>query len=379
MRIGLNAAFLGKGHNGISTYTRGLIKALGEHGSSDGQEYVVYTSSEDDVPREPNFKWRRTLPFLRAEHGAFGNSLRLLWTQSVLPRLLLNDRVDVLLSPLPESPIFSKTPRVVVVHDLIPFFYPEESPRLALYSRSVLPLSLRRAGGIVADSEHTKQDLIREFGIDGRRVSVAYLGVDDCYFSRNGLASAPSGCPDEYFLFVGACVPRKNPLGVVRAYAEIHERIAHKLVLVTSTGSYPNEVKRVVADLGLSDKVKFYSALPQHQMLFLYRRATALVFLSEYEGFGYPVAEAMAAGTPAIVCAGTSLPEVVGDAGVVVSPGDSGGVARAMIELALDKPARELLRERGLLHRKMFQWPVVAEKLGSVLLTAINGNSRIDL
>jgi glycosyltransferase involved in cell wall biosynthesis len=375
MRIGLNAAFLGKGHNGISTYTRGLINALRDHGSSDGQEYLVYTSSEDDVPREPNFTWRRTLPFLRAEHGAFGNSLRLLWTQCILPRMLKKDRVDVLLSTLPESPIFSKTPRVVFVHDLIPLFYPKECPRLVWYVRGVLPSVVRRAEEVVTVSEHTKQDLVREFGIKGGSVTVIPSAVHDLYYSSNGLHTSPPNCPEKYFLFVGACVPRKNPLGVIRAYAQIQSRVEHKLVLVTSTGSYLNEVKRVVEDLGLSDRVVFYSGLPHHEMmLFLYRHATALVFLSEYEGFGGPVAEAMAAGTPAIVSASSSLPWVVGDAGVVVPVDDLPAAAIAMLNLALNERVRELLRERGLIQRERFRWRVVTEKLSSVLLTAINGN-----
>jgi glycosyltransferase involved in cell wall biosynthesis len=373
MRIGLNAAFLGTGHNGIGTYTRGLIRAFKDQGSSDGQEYVVYTSAENDVPAGLNFTWRRTPPLLCAGRGTFANSLRLLWTQCILPSLLFNDRIDVLLSPLPEIPVFSKTPRVMVVHDLIPLFYPKEAPRLGLYYRYMVPVSLRRASRIVAVSEHTRQDLIREFDIDTGRITVAYSGVDDCHFSRNGLASAPPDCPEKYFLFVGACLPRKNPSDVIQAYAQVQKRLDHNLVIVTPTGNYFNEIERSIRELGLSDRVAFYSALPQRHLLYLYEHATALVFLSKYEGFGYPAAEAMAAGTPAIVSAGTSLPEVVGDAGVVVSPGDSGAVARAMIKLAFDDPERERLRERGLLHCERFQWRAVAEKLGAVLRTVMNG------
>jgi glycosyltransferase involved in cell wall biosynthesis len=367
MRIGLNAAFLGKEHNGISTYTRGLIKALRDHGPAGEEEYVIYASAGDVVPSESNFSWRKTPRLLRTEHGVLGNLARLLWTQTALPLMLLNDHVDVLLSPLPEAPIISTTPCVLVVHDLIPLFYPKECPRLALYFRSVVPLSLRGACRIVADSEHTKQDLIQEFGVDGRRITVAYLGVDDCYFSRNGLASAPSDCPDEYFLFVGACVPRKNPLGVIRAYAQVRTHLKHKLVLVTSTGRYLNEVKRIVEDLGLSDRVIFYSALPQHQMLFLYRHATALVCLSEYEGFGYPPLEAMAAGTPAIVSEGTAVSEVVGDVALTVLSGDIPAVSESMRKMALDEGLRSRYSQLGLHHSRQFNWKVTAEKMRTIL------------
>jgi glycosyltransferase involved in cell wall biosynthesis len=376
MRIGLNAAFLGKAHNGVSTYTRGLIKAFGDYRSAESEEYLIYTSSEEDVPAARNFVWRRTPRRLCTEYGTSGNSLRLFWTQCILPRLLLNDRIEVLLSPLPESPVFSRTPRVVVVHDLIPLFYPKEAPRLAPYYRYIVPSSLRRACKIVADSEHTRQDLISAFGIDGRDIAVAYLGVDDCYFSPNGLASAPSDCPKEYFLFVGACLPRKNPLAAIHAYAKIHKRLNHKLVLVTSRGTYLNEIERNVRELGLGDRVVFYSTLPQHQMQFLYKHATALVFLSEYEGFGYPAAEAMAAGTPSIVSAGTSLPEVVGDAGVVVPAGDLDAAAAAMLNLALDEVSRNNLQELTRHRAKSFRWKVITDELATILSRALGAGSE---
>jgi glycosyltransferase involved in cell wall biosynthesis len=377
MRVGVNAAFLGKSHNGISTYVRGLIKAFSDRRPVPSEEYFIYTSSRDDVPLGQNFKWRKTPPYLSTENGTLGNSLRLLWTQFILPRLLLNDRIDILLSPVPESPIFSKTPRIVVVHDLIPLFYPKESPRLALYYRFVLPLTLRRACRILADSEHTKQDLIREFTIEDCQITVAYLGVDECYFSRNGLASAPSDCPEEYFLFVGSCLPRKNPLGVIRAFAQVHKRVKQKLVLVTSTTVHMDEVQRTVRELGLSERVIFYSTLPQRQMMFLYRRATALVFLSEYEGFGYPAAEAMAAGTPAIVSDATSLTEVVGEAGIRVPLSDINCAADAMLKLALDEEGRRSLQELARHRAAAFRWGVIVENVAESIFREVRAGHEL--
>jgi alpha-1,3-rhamnosyl/mannosyltransferase len=219
----------------------------------------------------------------------------------------------------------------------------------------------------VAVSEHTKQDVVRTFGIAAKKVAVVPNGVEELYFSEDGVSGRPPNCPDEYFLFVGACVPRKNPLGVIRAYSQVHTRLKHKLVLVTSTGRYLNEVKRVVEDLGLSDSVIYYSALPQHQMLFLYRHAAALVFLSEYEGFGYPVAEAMAAGTPAIVFAGTSLSEVVGDAALTVLSDDIPAVSESMRMMALDEGLRSRYSKLGLHHSRQFNWRVAAEKMRAIL------------
>jgi glycosyltransferase involved in cell wall biosynthesis len=239
-----------------------------------------------------------------------------------------------------------------------------------------MPSVLRRASKIVADSEHTKQDLVRELGVNDRSIAVVPLGVDDLYFSANGLHSSPANCPEKYFLFVGGCLPRKNPLGVIHAYARVHKQMEQKLVLVTSRGNSLKGLESAVRERGLSDKVMFYSALSPQQMLFLYKHATALLFLSEYEGFGYPAAEAMAAGTPAIVSNGTSLPEVVGEAGVIVAPGDLDAVAIAMLELALDEGARRNLQERARHRAQAFRWKVVTENLDAILFRTLGTGSE---
>ncbi len=373
MRVGVNAAFLGKAHNGQSTYIRGLIRALRDHGLPRREEYVIYTAIEDAVPRaEPNFEWRKTPYWVCHESKPFGNIARVLWTQLILPLLLARDKIDILLSPLSDAPVFSKTPTVVVVHDLIPLFYPQESARLALYFRSIVPLFLRNADRIVTDSEHTKRDLVRAYHLNGDRIVVVPLGVDDSYYSRDSSCDAPPSCPEKYFLFVGACLPRKNPLDVIRAFARVQDRLKEKLVLVTSTGIYLDEIQRAVQELRLSNRVVVYTDVPQQQMLFLYRHTTALILLSEYEGFGYPAAEALASGSPAIVSAGSSLPEVVGDAGVIVRSGDLQAVASAMTELARDPGLRKRLQERGRVRSEAFRWKVIAEKVRSLFLSTLD-------
>jgi glycosyltransferase involved in cell wall biosynthesis len=375
MRVGVNAAFLGKSHNGQNTYVRGLIKAFEKYGSASEEEYVIYTSAQGDVPSSPNFEWRRSPHWASHDAERFGNVGRVLWTQFILPTLLLKDGIDILLCPLADAPIVARTPRVVVVHDLIPLFYPQESPRLALYFRFVVPLFLRNARRIMADSEHTKRDLVRAYGIGADQITVVSLGVDDCYFSDNCRCDAPAYCPDKYFLFVGACLPRKNPLDVIRAFARVQSNLDEKLVLVTSVSGHLRELEGVVKELGLADRLVVYTGLPQQQMLFLYRHATALIFLSEYEGFGYPAAEALASGSPAIVCDGTSLPEVVGDAGVIVRSGDLQAAAKAMTELANDEILRKRLQDCGRLRSETFRWRAVVEDVRSVLLATL-GNKH---
>ena len=144
---------------------------------------------------------------------------------------------------------------------------------------------------------------------------------------------------------------------------------------MTSVSGHLRELEGVVKELGLADRLVVYTGLPQQQMLFLYRHATALIFLSEYEGFGYPAAEALASGSPAIVCDGTSLPEVVGDAGVIVRSGDLQAAAKAMTELANDEILRKRLQDCGRLRSETFRWRAVVEDVRSVLLATL-GNKH---
>jgi glycosyltransferase involved in cell wall biosynthesis len=380
LRIGLNAAFLGTSHNGQSTYVRGLIQALAKYTSpSTTEEYVIYTHLESAVPKVTNFRWRKTPHSICHDAGGFANLARIAWTQLGLPRLLRQDNIDVLLCPLADSPIHASTTRVVVVHDLIPLFYPEESPRLAFYFRFIVPLFLRRTDMILVDSEHTKEDVARAYRIKTERISVVHLGVDDSHFSEEGSCEAPPNCPDKYFLFVGACLQRKNPLDVIKAYASLPGCIAEKLVLVTSPGPHLQEVENTVQDLRLKEKVIIFSGLGQQQLLFLYRHATAVVVLSEYEGFGYPAAEAMAAGTPVIVSAATSLPEVVGDGGMIVRPKDLQAVANAMGALASDEGLRNSIRQRGRNRAEAFRWKVIAGNIRSRLYSTVEQQGRLSL
>jgi glycosyltransferase involved in cell wall biosynthesis len=376
IRVGINAAFLGKSHNGQSTYIRGLLTALDRYASIGNVTYVIYTAEENEMRLGSNFEWRNTPPVLSHDSTGLSNLLRVLWVQLALPILLRKDKIDVLLCPMADSPVLSTRPYVVVVHDLIPLFFPEESRRLALYFRTMVPLILRNAAKIVADSENTKQDLVAAYGTDADDVAVVPLGVDDVYFCQEARTEAPRGCPDRFFLFVGACLPRKNLIDVIRAFSDVNSKLPEKLVMVTSSGDHLNEVNSTLEALNLQHRVVLYSALTEPQVLFLYRRATALVFLSKYEGFGYPAAEALACGTPVIVSSTTSLPEVVGNAGIVVPRGDLQAVSRAMMEVATDEALRKRLQSSGLVRSQAFRWERIAEDLHSLVLRACAKQSQ---
>ena len=371
MRIAFNGAFLDASHHGTGTYTRGLLRGLIALGEA-SDDIIFYTHSSDEIPAGCGVCRRITSKFLGAGGGSLANVSRFIWTQAVLPLRLRRDKVDVFLSPLAEGMLCSAARQVIIVYDLIPLLYPEESPRLHYYFKYILPSILRKAKRVVAISEHARRDIVRHFGVPPERVAVVYGGIEQFYFSTNGAQPPNLSLPENFFLFVGTFSPRKNLRTIIRAFAQIHKEIPHRLVVVARRDrKFAPEVLLLAQKLGILDKITILSNLSSQELLFVYRRASALLLLSEYEGFGYPPLEAMAVGTPAIVSEGTAVSEVVGDAALTVLLDDIPAVSDAMRKMALDKGLRSSYIQLGLHHSRQFNWGSSAARMRAVLKEAL--------
>lgn len=369
MRIAVNASFLSERLGGLTTYSLSVIDYLCQC----GEEVMVYTPDCVKLNGHPPTRRRSTPQALRAAAGRAGNMLRALgWCQSVLPLQALRDGTDVLFSTVPEGMLMPVCPQVVVVHDMMPLLYPEEYPRWRHYFRHVLPRLLKSCQRVIADSEHTRQDLIRELRVPEGKIDIVYPWVDPLFFSGDP-GSAPDGYePEPYFLFVGYSIPRKNLETVIRALARVHDDVAEGLICVLgfnhdSDHDYCSRMVELSEELGVRHRLRIYSRLTQREILFLYRHATALVMLSQYEGFGYPPLESMAVGTPAIVSDSTSLGEISGPAGVCVPCMDLEAAANAMVRVATESEYRIGLSETGLLHAAKFTREETGRNILSVL------------
>ena len=293
--------------------------------------------------------------------------MRLVWTNTVLPVRLRSKQIDLLISPSVEGLLRCPVPQIVVVHDLIPIFYPQEAPRLRIYYKKVLPHLLRRAPAIIAVSNHTRADLIREFGVEPKRVAVVHNGL------RFGLADdtddrRPPGLHEgRYFLFVGTFAPRKNLRTVIEAMGKVRREIPESLVIVAYPDRWKPEITRLIKEVRLSDRVVILSGLHDCEMSYLYRHATALFLLSEYEGFGYPPLEAMLTGTPAVVSDSTSLAEVVADAALKIRAHDADAASAAMLRLSQDQDFRCKLQQSGVERARKFTWVEAGSALSNVL------------
>lgn len=369
MRIAINAAFLGARPSGLDTYARSVIDTL----SRSGHETFIYTPERMGGNGNGMTKWRRTPSSLRAESGAMGNILRAaVWSQTALPARVLRDRAQVLLCTVSEGMLVPVCPQVVVVHDLFPLFFPDLYPRWRHYFRYILPRVLQASRCVMADSEHTKRDLIRCLRVPEEKISVVYPWVDPLFFSEDPGVPVEGHGPGPYFLFVGRSSPHKNLEAVIRAFAVVCQDLPHRLVCVlgytaSADREYGSQMLSLAAQLGVRDRLQIYSGIARSQVLFLYRHATALLLLSKYEGFGYPPLEAMAVGTPAIVSDSTSLAEVAGPAALCVPNTEPDGAAEAMKRLACDPAYRAELAEAGKAHARQFS----RERSGCLILSVL--------
>ena len=364
MRLAINATFASERHNGITTFVDGIVERLGGH----GHELFVYTSAERYAKFE-GVTLRKTPANLVFDGGGANNFRRFAWTQAVLPSKLKRDRVDLFFSPV-EGILRSPVPQVVAVHDLIPLFYPAECPRLHHYYKRILPFILKGCVRTVAPSQHTKSDLIDRYSLPADKVSVVYYGLRQELFDAQ--SDSRPACVDceRYFLFVGTFAPRKNLETIVRAFARIHAEVPETLVVVAYPDQRQESIRELARSLDVLDKIAFCSGVSNAELAYLYRNATGLLLLSEYEGFGYPPLEAMATSTPAIVSDSTSLAEVVGDAGITGGCRDFDAAAAAMRRLSTERLYRELLGKNGQVRARQFTWSNSAKQLSDALNAA---------
>jgi glycosyltransferase involved in cell wall biosynthesis len=244
-------------------------------------------------------------------------------------------------------------PAVVTIHDLSFERHPELMDlRDRFVFRTMVPRSVRHAARVLAVSEQTKRDLIEHYRVEPEKIVVTPNGVDSL-FAPNG--SRPTREP--YALFVGTLQPRKDPIVALEAISLVDRGL--RLVFVGPDKGSEGEARRAVTKLGLEERVKFAGHVEKDELARLYRGAACLVFPSRYEGFGLPVVEAMASGTPVVAAASGSIPEIAGDAAILVEPGDpvalAGGIERAIAD-------RKRLVPAGLERASLYSWSETARR-----------------
>jgi glycosyltransferase involved in cell wall biosynthesis len=253
---------------------------------------------------------------------------------------------------------------VITVHDLSFLFYPQGFRALnRSYLQLLTRLSARRARRVIAVSHSTKRDLVQHYRLLPDKVDVIHNGVDASFrpLPADQVAAfrTRAGLPDRFVLFVGTLEPRKNVARLIEAYAQLPKE-RPPLMLVGGRGWLYDDIFARVEALDLSDEVRFVGYVPAEDLPCWYNAAELFVYPSLYEGFGLPPLEAMACGTAVITSTASSLPEVVGEAGLLVDPAEPAALAMAMEQILSDRELRETVRAAGRVRAQGFSWKETA-------------------
>ncbi|MGE5140147.1 MAG: glycosyltransferase family 4 protein [Rudaea sp.] len=293
---------------------------------------------------------------------------RILREQFVLPRLARRSGADLLHLTGFAGPFRAPCPVILNAHDLIGALFPENFPPASrLYWGRYLPFSLRFATRLIVLSEQTRRDVIRIAGVPAERIAVIAPGRDERFRPIADRARLEEtrrrlGLPAEFILFVSTLEPRKGIDTLIGAFSQIASQTGHDLVLAGRKGWYAEQFAAQVRRLGLEKRVHFAEYVAAEDLPRIYNMASVFVLPSRYEGFGLPVLEALSCGTPVICSNASSLPEVVGTAGILVPPGDISGFAEAILGVLNDAEQSAGLRTRGLSRASEFSWSRAAEQ-----------------
>lgn len=363
MRIAIDARKL---HDyGIGTYVRNVLRQLARQNQA--HEFVVICQPDDCAAVEelaPNFRAvaDASAPYSVAE-------------QITVPLDLRRHKVDLFHEPHYVLPPFVPCRSVVTIHDCIHLRFPQYLPnRLAhAYARTFLWTATHQADRIITVSEASKRDILQYFRVPPEKIEVIYNGIDERYWT------AP--CEEEiervrfryqlndpFILYAGNIKPHKNLERLIDAYHLLHRQGFDqlKLLIIGDEISKYATLRRAVHRYKLHKHVRFLGFVPDQTLAALYRLAAVFVFPSLYEGFGLPPLEAMASGTPVVTSNVSSLPEVAGDAALLIDPYDAEAIAGAIRLVLTDERLRDDLRARGLARARLFSWANAVERICAI-------------
>ncbi|MGB8646288.1 MAG: glycosyltransferase family 1 protein [Anaerolineae bacterium] len=373
MRVGIDYTAAARQRAGIGRYTRGLIHALAALDRDNRYTLFVPRDARYIAPGAQAVERAEDFPsnFQLVRAPLDERTLARLWQRLALPLPVefFVGRCEVWYSPDFVLPPTRAHKKILTVHDLSFKRVPETAvPNLKWYLEGAVPRAVRRADLILADSEATRNDLIELFSAPANRVQKLYSGVE-AFFCRVTDAHTLDSVRARYqlerpfILSVGTIEPRKNLARLIEAFARLPRREEWDLVIAGGRGWMYQEILDAPAQFGANDRVRFLGFVPDADLPALYTLATLFVYPSLYEGFGLPVLEAMACGTPLITSNVSSMPEVAGEAGILVNPRDTEELTAAIRQLIDDEALRRELAERGLKQATKFSWQASAQQL----------------
>lgn len=373
MRIAVNTRFLLKGKlEGIGVFTheslQRITRAHPEH------EFIFIF----DRPYDASFIYSSNITPVVIPPPARHPLLWYLWFEWALPMILRKYKPDVLLSPDGYLSLSSNVPTLLVLHDLAFEHFPEYVPGLVgKYYRHYTPKYAQHAKRIATVSNYTKLDVMQLYGVPPTKIDVVYNGIKDVYQPLAAEAQQAirnqytNGAP--YFVYVGSIHPRKNVDRLFKAFDDYKAQTnsPDKLVIIGAKGWQYGDIMATYNAMQYKTDVIFLGHLEAEQVAGLVASARAMAYVSIFEGFGIPIVEAFASGTPVITSNTSSMPEVAGDAALLVDPTNVGQITTAMTQLYQHPETAEALRERASIQLQNFSWELTAQKLWDSLMKTV--------
>lgn len=372
MKIGIDGRELQKEKmTGIGRYILNFLKYAPQY--KPNWEFIIFINQHTEINLE-NFNLKKKF---------IPEYLTFWWDQAKLPYYIKREQIDLFFSPYYKAPIFTRCKTIITIHDLAllrGFFYTGiNNFLLKIYLKTIGRFIAERTNKIITDSNYSKRDIINIFKIPEEKVKVIYEGVEERYFPRNKLQALKDirkkyGIRENYILYLGNLWPRKNVEGLLKAYKQLPKNLRdnHQIVIVGDRNRYFNSLSNLAKELQIENNITVTGFIRESDLPFLYSAAQIFVFPSYYEGFGLPVLEAMACGTPVITSNTTSLPEVVESAGILVDPSNIYDISKAMKELLTNANLRLTMRERGLKRAKQFPAKKMVCKILDLFAEVIN-------
>ena len=376
MKIGINAQLLsgqaGYRRAGIHQYIFQLLQQVRLPEERQGS-LLVFTGQKAPVLTNAQLQVEKTSwPTER-------RLVRIAWEQMMWPVAAAAHQLDLLHSLAFVTPVLNRRPTVVTVYDLSFMQVPERFPVWQrFYLTTQARRSCRQARRVVTISQSGRQDVHRYFGIPLERIDVVYPGVDERFTRQSAEQLATfrqaNDLPQRFILHVGTLQPRKNLTFLLDVFAQLRQDPAFAdltLVLAGGKGWFYEEIFNRVQALGLTDWVRFPGYVPDETLPQWYAAAACLVFPSAYEGFGMPILEAMACGTPVIAANTSSIPEAVGEAGLLYEVNDAAALLQHVRDLLQQPNLASHLHQSGLIQARRFSWAESGQAMGHVYAQAI--------
>jgi glycosyltransferase involved in cell wall biosynthesis len=358
MNLGIDARLLYNA-TGIGRYTRSLFFQLTR--SLPSGDTCSLLTDRDESSRPDAVGLPLHFKFITAACPT-----RILWTNWHVPRMLRQYAIDVYHGVCNfELPVRKVCRYVVTIHDLVPLFFPQLVPKKhLLFFQLFMKRAAHTADLIITDSEHSKQDIVRHLYVPAEKIRVIYLGYDPPVQRPDSQQAAAIlmryNITAPYLLFVGVIEPKKNLERLVEAFALLRQDAALskdlQLVIAGGTGWLSNQLYQKVHNLHLENQIRFTGYVPDADLPALYANAEVFVFPSIYEGFGLPVIEAMSYGVPVVTANVSSLPELAGNAGMLVDPLRPEAIAEGIAAVLTNPQQRARMQHAGPLQAQQFSW-----------------------